>query len=186
MKREDTPRIAYDQGRAWFPIMDLSGTLRSPRGGLRSGVSRWMRDNLPSEAVSLKKFDKTDRRRAGNLLCVDAERAILVGMYASHIGSGRDFRARWSELPDYPSFDPRMREEVYWRNIWRLSRRELQARGGINQTLATEMRLIWLAYGRRFGREPSGSWEETRRGYLEYSTNPVQVPSGYTSEENPP
>lgn len=161
-------RYLTKDGRYWYPVLDTAHSLRSQKGGLRAGVAAWLRNNLPDSDVQTLSFPKTDGRKAGRLIAVAHDQLRIVGMYASHIAKGGNFRARWSELPDYPDFDREMKVEAAWRNLYRWSRATHKSRGGIPQHLVSEMRQISQYYYLRHGENPQGSWEETKAEYLSH------------------
>jgi hypothetical protein len=140
-------------------IIDISKHLRSPDGGLKPGTAKWLRDNLPAASVEVHHFPKVDARRAGSLLAVRASAADMVGLYAAHLRSGKDFRVRWSELPDAPDFDYSARLEMWWRRGW-ITTSEAKAKGGVGMPMRARMNYVQSTYKEITGEYPTCSWPE--------------------------
>ncbi|WP_079211869.1 hypothetical protein [Brucella pituitosa] len=115
------PRVLVADGKVWWAIIDLHpwarqlSTAPSDHAAmksrinllpyrLRSVVSEWVKNNVPKDHLSVKKFRK--HGEAGELgyrhryLAVSSEHVRDVLQYIQIKAEGGDYRARWSRLPD--------------------------------------------------------------------------------------
>ncbi|MER8583418.1 hypothetical protein NKG95_32905 [Mesorhizobium sp. M1423] len=166
---EAGPRFVYNgpnETYPWVAVVDLSKHLRSEiGGGLRPGVAVWLRANLPEGRVGTLKFPRSGDRRGGNLIAVDVRNVDLVGMYAAHIASGKDFRAKWSDLPNSPTLDYDAKLEVWWRQGY-ITASEAKRAGGVGMSMRTKMNDVRHLYGRLIGK-PTCSFGEAVRAVIQ-------------------
>lgn len=159
------PRVVFEEGSLWFPVEELVGyKLTKPCGKIATGFSSWLNRNLPEGSVRKLPFKRTTSKRGGKLLCVNSDNIKIVGMYQKHIEGGGDFRAKWADLPDSPSFDTNIKWELSWRNAYKWSKPEHIKNSGIDVNQLAEIRKVHLLYSELIHPQPEKvSFKEAKR-----------------------
>ena len=136
-------RCVLDNNKLWFPVVDL--TRYSKQGkSLHPAATRWLKNNLVESGIKKLRFKGTTVQRGGDLLCVDSDNLRIVGMYEKHLQAGKDFRAKWSELPDTPCFPTDTKKELSWRNLYTWSKTDHQKNSGLCQKRLAELRNLYF------------------------------------------
>ena len=137
-------------GVAWFPVIDLVDKCKDGEKVHKSAIS-WLKRNCCEKGLRLIKHNRKGTRRAGKLLSVNFINIRVVGMYEAHLQTGKDFRAKWSELPDTPNFPTDAKLEISWRNLYKWSKVEHIKNTGVCQKQLSFLRSMSLDLSHKEG-----------------------------------
>ena len=157
-----TLRSKIEESSTWFPVVDLACGLKNRQGKLTCGIQTWLKNNLPEGTCRVVSVPKSTLSRAGKYLCVTSDAAKYVSMYERHVLSGKNFRAKWADLPDSPRFNRDVRLELSWKNVYKWSKTDHRMNSGIDDKSLSEMRSVEQAYVNRFGKYPECTYNEAR------------------------
>lgn len=144
----DNIRCTIEDNKVWFPVVDITRYSKDGKS-LHNAASRWLKNNLSEDGFKKLRLKGTATQRGGVLMCVDSDNLRIVGMYESHLRSGKDFRAKWAELPDTPCFPTETKKELSWRNLYSWSKIEHQKNSGLCQKQISELRTLLFAVADR-------------------------------------
>lgn len=106
-----SPALTLYEGEIWVALSSVSERL-CKKGSLnvRSAARRWLLENIGSDNVKVLRIGGYRRP----LLCVRQSKLHIAGIYAAYLGTGRDFRAKWADLPNKPEIPLDTRLELAW------------------------------------------------------------------------
>lgn len=145
----ETVRCKIEDGKLWFPVSDITAYSKMGKK-LHNSAKRWLKNNLNPSGFKRLHVSGSVIHRAGNFLCVDSENLRIVGMYEAHLKTGKDFRAKWAELPDTPCFPSDVKKELSWRNLYKWSKAEHRKNSGLGDAEVSELRRIAMLVGKHF------------------------------------
>lgn len=136
-------RCKIEDNKFWFPLVDI--TRYSKQGNrLHKSAINWLKNNLAAESFRKIRVEGTTTQRGGVVICVDSDSLRIVGMYESHLQTGKDFRVKWSDLPDTPNFPSKTKKELSWRNLYIWSKTEHQKNSGLCAKQLSELRAMYF------------------------------------------
>lgn len=134
-------RSKIEEGKIWFPIIDITKYCQDGKSLHKAAVS-WLKNNLEESGIKKIYVEGSINQKAGKVLCVDSDNIRIVGMYESHLFSGKNFRAKWSELPDSPCFPSETKKELSWKNLYKWSKAEHLKNCGVNDKTIQYLRVV--------------------------------------------
>lgn len=144
-------RCKIEDNQNWFPVVELAAGLKNSKGKLTCGIQAWLKSNLPEGTCKVVHLPRGTLSKAGKFLCVTSDSAKYVSMYERHVLSGNNFRAKWVDLPDVPSFKRDIKVELSWKNVYSWSKTEHRLNSGVDGKTLTEMRQVDAMYFDKFG-----------------------------------
>lgn len=145
----DHVRCKIEDNKLWFPVVDITKYSKDGKN-LHRAATRWLKNNLSGDGFRKLKVGGTVSQKGGLLLCVNSDNLRIVGMYESHLRSGKDFRAKWADLPDTPSFPSETKKELSWRNLYAWSKTEHRKNSGLCDSHICELRRVASIISERF------------------------------------
>lgn len=136
-------RCVIEDGNMWFPLVDITTSLKDAKGKIPVSLSSWLVRNLPNGSVRKVHFGRNVVNRAGKLVAVNSDNVKYVNMYENYVRSGKDFRAKWSDLPDEPSFNIDIKYELSWKHCYKWSKVEHAKNTKLTDKALAEMRKIY-------------------------------------------
>lgn len=145
-------RYVVEDNKMWFPIVDI--TRYSKEGSkLHKAATKWFKNNISEDSIKKLTVYSSTICRGGKLLCVDANNLKIIGMYERHLLSGKDFRAKWADLPDTPAFTPEIKKELSWKNLYCWSKTDHYRNSGLSSSALSELRVLYSKVAESIGEE---------------------------------
>lgn len=136
---KNIPRCVVVDSKTWFPLVDI--TKKCKNGDkLYPSATRWLKNNISENSIRKIKFKATPTAKGGLLLAISSDSVKIVGMYEAHLASGKDFRAKWADLPDTPMLDTTTKREISWKNLYKWSKTEHLSNTGLCGKYLSELR----------------------------------------------
>jgi hypothetical protein len=150
-------------GRKFFVIEEIASCcIKTPASKLKPAAIAWLKRNLPQKDIIKTSILLPSKKRPLKKFCISSDAINILGVYQAHIESGGDFRARWSDLPDSPSFYHDAKIDISWRNLYSWSYTEHFYNTRLDKKRINDMRSVFSLYFERFGVDPVCSLKEAK------------------------